>query len=112
MNFLIVVDMQNDFISGSLGSAHAAAIVPNVVKKVSSFDGTVIYTRDTHGADYIHTQEGTKLPVVHCTKDTPGWEICDELKPYVQTAVDKPTFGSIKLPHLLSSYVRRRNFPD
>ena len=72
MNFLIVVDMQNDFISGSLGSAHAAAIVPNVVKKVSSFDGTVIYTRDTHGADYMHTQEGEKLPVVHCTKDTPG----------------------------------------
>ena len=91
MNFLIVVDMQNDFISGSLGSAHAAAIVPNVVKKVSSFDGTVIYTRDTHGADYMHTQEGEKLPVVHCTKDTPGWEICDELKPYVQTIVDKPT---------------------
>ena len=112
MNFLIVVDMQNDFISGSLGSAHAAAIVPKVVKKVSSFDGTVIYTRDTHGADYIHTQEGTKFPVVHCTKDTSGWEICDELKPYVQTAVDKPTFGSIKLPHLLSSCVRRRNFPD
>ena len=56
MNFLIVVDMQNDFISGSLGSVHAAAIVPNVVKKVSSFDGTVIYTRDSHGADYMYTQ--------------------------------------------------------
>ena len=76
MNFLIVVDMQNDFISGSLGSAHAAAIVPNVVKKVSSFDGTVIYTRDTHGADYMHTQEGEKLPIIHCIRDTPGWEIC------------------------------------
>ena len=62
MNFLIVVDMQNDFISGSLGSAHSAAIIPNVVKKVSSFVGTVIFTRDTHGADYIHTQEGEKLP--------------------------------------------------
>ena len=51
----------------------------------------------------MNTQEGKKLPVVHCTKDTPGWEICDELKPYVQTVVDKPTFGSTKLPHLLSS---------
>ena len=104
MNFLIVVDMQNDFISGSLGSPHAAAIVPNVVKKVSSFDGTIIFTRDTHDTDYMHTQEGEKLPVVHCTKDTPGWEICDELKPYVQTVVDKHTFGCVDLPRLLSSY--------
>lgn len=55
MNFLIVVDMQNDFISGSLGSTHAAAIVPDVVKKVSSFDGAIIFTRDTHGVDYMHT---------------------------------------------------------
>ena len=103
MNFLIVVDMQNDFISGTLGSPHAAAIVPNVVKKVSEYDGKVIFTRDTHSADYMNTQEGKKLPVTHCIKDTPGWEICDELKPYVQTVVDKPTFGSTKLPHLLSS---------
>ena len=72
MNFLIVVDMQNDFISGSLGSVHAAAIVPNVVKKVSSFDGTVIYTRDTHGADYMHTQEGEKLPIHDRKSCLPG----------------------------------------
>ena len=104
MNFLIVVDMQNDFISGSLGSAHAAAIIPNVVKKVSSFEGTVIFTRDTHGADYLSTQEGEKLPVVHCVQDTPGWEICEELKPFVQTVIDKPTFGCVDLPRLLSSY--------
>ena len=103
MNFLIVVDMQNDFISGSLGSPHAADIVVNVVDKVKNFNGKVIFTRDTHSADYMNTQEGKKLPVKHCIKDTPGWEICDELKPYVQTVVDKPTFGSIKLPHLLSS---------
>ena len=109
MNFLIVVDMQNDFISGSLGSAHAAAIVPNVVKKVSSFDGTVIYTRDTHGADYMYTQEGEKLPIIHCTKDTPGWEICNELKPYVETVVDKPTFGCVDLPRILSSYGDRKS---
>ena len=104
MNFLVVVDMQNDFISGSLGSPHAAAIVPNVVKKVSSFEGTIIFTRDTHDTDYMHTQEGEKLPIIHCTKDTPGWEICDELKPCVQTVVDKPTFGCVELPRLLSSY--------
>lgn len=104
MNFLIVVDMQNDFISGSLGSPHAAAIVPNVVNKVKAFDGKVIFTRDTHGADYLSTQEGTKLPVVHCVQDTPGWEICEELKPFVQTVIDKPTFGCVDLPRVLSSY--------
>ena len=104
MNFLIVVDMQNDFISGSLGSPHAAAIVPNVVNKVKTFSGSVIFTRDTHGADYLSTQEGEKLPVVHCVQDTPGWEICEELKPFVQTVIDKPTFGCVDLPRLLSSY--------
>ena len=63
MKFLIVVDMQVDFISGSLGSDHAAAIVPNVVEKVKNFNGKVIFTRDTHFADYFETQEGRKLPV-------------------------------------------------
>ena len=72
MNFLIVVDMQNDFISGSLGSAHAAAIVPNVVKKVSSFDGTVIYTRDAHGADYVHTQKGKSFRSYTASKIRPA----------------------------------------
>ena len=104
MNFLIVVDMQNDFISGSLGSPLAADIVVNVVDKVKNFNGKVIFTRDTHGADYMHTQEGAKLPIIHCIKDTPGWEICNELKPYVQTVVDKPTFGCVDLPRILSSY--------
>ena len=80
MRFLIVVDMQVDFISGSLGSNHAAAIVPNVGEKVKGFDGKVIFTRDTHGENYYQTQEGRKLPVMHCAKDTAGWQICDELK--------------------------------
>ena len=104
MNFLIVVDMQNDFISGSLGSAHAAAIVPHVVQKVAAFQGKVIFTRDTHDASYLSTQEGRKLPVVHCVQDTPGWEICQELMPFVETVIDKPTFGSVNLPHILSAY--------
>lgn len=102
MKYLIVVDMQVDFISGALGSAHAAAIVPNVVGKVSSFDGQVIFTRDTHSSDYLQTQEGRKLPVIHCVKDTEGWQICDELKPYVKHVVDKITFGSVDLP----AYIR------
>ena len=89
MKYLIVVDMQNDFTTGSLGSAHAAAIIPNVVEKVMHFDGQIIFTRDTHGQDYMNTQEGRKLPVMHCVKDTTGWQICDELKPYVNQVVDK-----------------------
>ena len=101
MKYLVVVDMQNDFTTGSLGSDHAAAIIPNVVEKVKSFDGRVIFTRDTHGADYMDTQEGKKLPVMHCVKDTAGWQICDELKPYVENVVDKITFGSVELPHIL-----------
>lgn len=104
MKYLIVVDMQVDFITGSLGSSLATAIVPNVVQKVQGFDGQVIFTRDTHFADYLHTQEGRKLPVPHCIKDTAGWQICEELLPYAHTVVDKVTFGSTELPQLLLSY--------
>ena len=102
MKYLIVVDMQVDFITGSLGSKLAEAIVPNVVEKVKNFDGKVIFTRDTHFADYMNTQEGKKLPVEHCIKDTDGWQICDELKPYVNEVVDKITFGSIDLPQMIT----------
>lgn len=102
MKFLIVVDMQVDFITGSLGSAAAQAIVPGVVEKVKGFDGAVIFTRDTHGEDYLQTQEGRKLPVRHCIRDSEGWQICPELKSLVIRVVDKPTFGSLELVHLLS----------
>lgn len=101
MKYLIVVDMQNDFISGSLGSDAARAIVPNVLKKVKSYDGTLIFTRDTHDEHYLKTQEGKRLPVEHCVKGTHGWEICDELRPYVQTVVDKGSFGSLDLPDVI-----------
>ena len=104
MKFLIVVDMQNDFITGSLGSDLARAIVPSVVEKVKAFDGKVIFTRDTHFDNYMTTQEGRNLPVPHCTKDSDGWQICDELKPYATTVIDKITFGSIDLPQILKNY--------
>ena len=104
MKFLIVVDMQNDFITGSLGSDLARAIVPSVVEKVKAFDGKVIFTRDTHFDDYMTTQEGRNLPVPHCIKDSDGWQICDELKPYATTVIDKITFGSIDLPQILKNY--------
>ena len=102
MKYLIVVDMQNDFTIGSLGSVHASAIIPNVLAKVKAFPGKVIFTRDTHGGDYLHTQEGKKLPVIHCVKGSDGWQICDKLKPYVEQVVDNVTFGSVDLPHILS----------
>ena len=104
MKILIVVDMQNDFISGSLGSKLAEAIVPGVVEKVKNYDGKVIFTRDTHFADYMNTQEGIKLPVEHCVKDTAGWEICNELKPYAETVIDKITFGSVELPSVIKNF--------
>jgi len=102
MKYLIVVDMQNDFITGVLGSKLAEAIVPNVVEKVKNFDGKVIFTRDTHFADYMQTQEGNKLPVEHCIKDTDGWQICDELKSFATDVVDKITFGSVDLPKMIT----------
>ena len=104
MKFLIVVDMQVDFISGSLGSEQAKAIVPFVVEKVKEHNGVTLFTRDTHESDYLATQEGRNLPVEHCIKNTVGWEICDELKPYVQCVIDKPVFGSMELPKVIASY--------
>ena len=66
MKILVVVDMQNDFIDGALGTKEAEAIVENVAKKIKGYDGTVIYTRDTHNPEYLSTQEGKNLPVEHC----------------------------------------------
>ena len=98
---LVVVDMQNDFIDGALGTPEAQAIVPFVKEKIRSFDGKVIFTRDTHQNDYLQTQEGTKLPISHCINGTQGWEICDELKPFAKDIIDKPTFGSTELVRAL-----------
>ena len=95
MKLLIVVDMQNDFIDGALGSPEALAIVPYVKEKIERFDGKVLFTRDTHFEDYMNTQEGSKLPVPHCIRGTEGWEIRSELEALRKTdAIDKITFGS------------------
>lgn len=94
---LIVVDMQNDFIDGALGTKEAVAIVPFVKEKIKGFDGKVIFTRDTHEPDYLTTQEGRLLPVSHCIKDTHGWQVSDELIEFCDEVIDKPTFGSVNL---------------
>lgn len=102
MNVLIVVDMQNDFIDGALGTDEAVAIIPDVVEKIRGFDGCVFFTRDTHGEEYLETQEGRKLPVKHCIKGTWGWEIRPEIDALRECeAVDKGTFGSIELGRIL-----------
>jgi nicotinamidase-related amidase len=103
MKYLIVVDMQNDFVNGCLGSESARAVVDKIEHKVKNFDGSVIFTMDTHGDDYLKTQEGIKLPVVHCIENTDGWQIIEQLKPYASDCITKPTFGSVELARRLSN---------
>ena len=99
---LLVVDMQNDFIDGALGSADAQAIVPKVAEKIKSFQGRVLCTRDTHDQEYLKTQEGVRLPVPHCVRDTHGWKLHPEIEGCVhETPIDKPAFGSIAVGQLL-----------
>lgn len=96
MKTLIVIDMQNDFISDALGSKEAQAIVENAKAKIAAYKESgnkIIYTRDTHGEDYLNTPEGKKLPVIHCVKGTKGWEIADGLYIEGSEIIDKPTFG-------------------
>ena len=105
MDFLIVVDMQNDFIDGALGTPEALAIVPKVAKKIKGFGGKVIFTRDTHGEDYLDTQEGRLLPVRHCIKGADGWQIRAELEALgAEDVIDKPAFGSPELAMRLKNY--------
>ena len=98
---LVVIDMQNDFIRGSLGTEEAKLIVENVVRKVKQHSGVIIVTKDTHEENYMDTQEGHNLPVMHCIRGTEGWELDQEikaaLKDKVTYVVEKPSFGSLQL---------------
>ena len=97
-DILVVVDMQNDFIDGTLGTKEAVAIVPKVEEKIRNFKGTVLFTRDTHETWYLDTQEGKKLPVPHCIRNTEGWQIRSELDKLRKTEpIDKDTFGATDL---------------
>lgn len=103
-NILIVVDMQNDFITGALGTKEAVSIVPKVEEKIKAFDGRVIFTRDTHFENYMDTQEGHSLPVPHCIQGSEGWQICAQLAQLCnEPPVDKPTFGSNALGEMLAT---------
>ena len=107
---IVVVDMQNDFVDGALGTAEAQAMLPRMVEKLTAARaaGTaLVFTMDTHGADYLATQEGEHLPVPHCIRGTAGWQIADALQPFVREAVailEKPTFGATALPAALADY--------
>lgn len=101
-NILIVVDMQNDFIDGALGTSEAVSIVPKVAQKIKEFPGKVLFTRDTHEENYLDTQEGHKLPVKHCIKGSEGWQIRAELEVLCkEEPIDKVTFGSKELGAML-----------
>lgn len=110
MKTLIVVDMQNDFIDGALGTPEARAIVPNVKKKIEEYrerGDVIIFTRDTHYASYLDTMEGKKLPVKHCIKGTRGWDIANEFNVVSdkELIIDKTTFGFIGWHWYSSSFV-------
>ena len=99
--YLVVVDMQHDFVDGALGTPEAQAIVAGVTSQAKAFDGTVVFTKDTHYSDYLQTLEGKNLPVEHCLHGTPGWELVPELQAIRDErnsfVFEKTTFGSLDL---------------
>lgn len=105
--FLIVVDMQKDFVDGALGTKEAVSIVENVVNKINTFEGELFVTYDTHFENYMESAEGKKLPVPHCIKGTEGWQLNESVSKALEgksyTAVEKLTFGSTELPGLLKA---------
>ena len=106
MKYLIVVDMQNDFVNGSLGTSEAASVVLNVEKRIADAIARgekVIFTKDTHESGYLSTLEGKNLPVQHCIKGSEGWEIIPRLQNYAEgrMIIEKPTFGSTELARML-----------
>ena len=105
--FLIVVDMQKDFVDGALGTPEAVKIVPNVLAKIKGFDGEIIVTYDPHSENYTETSEGKHLPVPHCIKGTDGWKLDKDIQNVLQgreyNEIEKPTFGSVTLPDIIKS---------
>mgnify|MGYP003289987843 CR=1 FL=1 len=110
---LVVVDMQNDFVSGSLGFSDSKKIIKNVIKHIEEFkknNDDIVFTRDTHDSNYLKTTEGTKLPIEHCIKNTKGFNIIDELDSYTKNAkiFDKNGFVSIEL----ANFVKENGYDD
>ena len=105
---LVVVDMQNDFIDGSLGTKEAVAIVPKVVEKIKAYKANrdaVYFTQDTHDANYLETQEGRNLPVPHCIKGTKGWALQPEIQALAENIFEKGIFGGEELAQTLRNMI-------
>lgn len=117
VDILIVVDMQNDFVTGALGTPEAQAIVPKIVKKIKDWKGEILFTRDTHFRNYLETQEGKHLPVEHCLQDTWGWQLVDEVNATItdkqnHSIYNKYTFGSYALQEDIRIYGAITERPD
>lgn len=113
MKVLIVIDMQHDFIDGTLGSQEAQQIVSYVKHKIEEYREeacTIVFTRDTHTSDYLSTQEGKNLPVEHCIRHTSGWNIYDGLSKQGDLIFDKVTFGSVELAEYLAKHHMQDEF--
>ena len=112
--FLIVVDMQKDFVDGALGTKEAVNIVDKVVDKINNFDGEIIATYDTHFENYMESSEGKSLPVMHCIKGTDGWLLNDKVQKALDskgyTALEKLTFGAKNLPELILNLSEGEDF--
>ncbi len=109
---LLVIDMQNDFIDGALGTAEAAAIVDRVAEEIGKYPPENVFaTRDTHPENYLDTQEGRNLPVVHCVKGTAGWQLNGKIANVLAGAqiVDKPTFGSVALAEKMAEMAQKED---
>ena len=113
-HFLVVVDIQKDFVDGALGTNEAVSIIDKCVDKIENFNGEIIVTYDTHTDDYLSSAEGKKLPVVHCIKGTDGWQLNDKIAKALQDknyeVVEKPTFGSVQLPEIIAEKADGEDF--
>ena len=113
-SFLVVVDMQTDFVDGALGTPEAVKILPSVCEKIKNFKGDIIVTLDTHTENYLSTAEGKNLPVEHCIKGTNGWNLHPEVSAALRekdyTVLEKPTFGSTALPEAVLKVADGQDF--
>ena len=112
--FLVIVDMQKDFVDGALGTAEAVEMTPRAAERIRDFDGEIFVTFDTHFDNYLDTAEGRKLPVPHCIRDTEGWMLTpavqEALAGKTWTPVEKKTFGSVALPGLIREAAGEEDF--
>ena len=113
-HFLVVVDIQNDFVDAALGTSEAVSIIPAASQKIKNFGGEIFVTFDTHFENYLETNEGKNLPVKHCIKGTKGWDLNPEIEKALSgkkyTAVEKLTFGSTELPRLIEAAANGEDF--